>query len=133
MPGGHERGGSATTGTGYGMEVDVVRQFIVRVVFQVKFHFIANAGTNKTTGHGAVKSPVKIFYTIGHCSFFFYNFHVHNEFGCFPVTYRFRHEWGRGEFSDAFTYDFHFRGRYFALFWCGAGTGVQQPCAEECA
>ena len=61
-----ERRGRATTGTGHGVQIDVMRQLRGRVIVEVKLDDIAFANTDEGTGDRATECPEGIIYPIGH-------------------------------------------------------------------
>lgn len=76
----HKGGFGPSSGAGNGMKVDVVGQFVVGVVFEVKFHFVTDLGADKTARHGTAKGPIHVSDAIGHFAFLLEYLHINDQF-----------------------------------------------------
>ena len=87
------------------MQVDVVRHFVGRIVFQVEFNQIAFANPDKLAGDGPAKGPELKLYIAIQRHLGFLCFHLHNHLaGMFSGDGR-RHSRGLGK--HRFLFSFH--------------------------
>ena len=114
---GSGKGGFGTTaGTGYRVEVHIVRNGRVGTVGKLHFYGIAVAYTDHRTGNAAVEGPVFVLDAVSHFHDFFLNFHFHHHFGGM-VTLDGRRRFGRMGHHRIDHFQLIFRN--FGLVGCG--------------
>src|SRR3970282_1915503 len=110
-----------------------MRQFIVWMIFYVKFHFVTNARANEASRNRSPKCPIGVFYTINHFAFLFFNLHVNNELRSSAVAYWFGHKRWSCKFGfhlSFYFYIFIILSVFFFLF-CARKQTDSYNCRED--